>query len=189
MAEEKEKSELLNSFLQSDFNSPSYRGPAKDYMQSEERKNKYEELTKEDDSLSEFLRSVYGSSETFFEFNKDLQSARIFSPGVDFNIEVEIVTKNDYYKSNFISSSEMFFEILGGVCTVQYYKTDGRADQMVVTLKRELVPSSQHGTRLDAFQSLGKNRLLVWNLQKEKWASFYVQNVVRFVRDDTSYLQ
>lgn len=188
MAEE-ENNELLNSFLQSDLSSPSYRGPAKDYLQSELRKNKYENLAKEDEGLSEFLRSTYGSPELFLEFNTELTSARIFNPGVDYNVEVEVFTDDDYYVSNFISSTEAFFEILGGVCTVQYYKVDGRADQMMVTLKRDLIPPSQLETRLQAFGTMGSKRLLVWNLQKEQWVSFYMKNLRRFIRNDTTDLQ
>jgi hypothetical protein len=36
---------------------------------------------------------------------------------------------------------------------------------------------------------MGGQKLLVWNLQKEQWASFYMKNLIRFVRDDTTGLQ
>ena len=191
MAEEQKdlEDELLNAFLESNVSSKSYRGPAKDYMESDLRKNKYEKLASEDDTLADFLRTTYGSPETFLEFNPDLVSKRIYNPGIDYNVEVEILTEDDNYTSNFISSTEAFFEILGGVCTIQYYKVDGRADQMTITLKRDIMPSSQHETRLDAFKGMGGQKLLVWNLQKEQWASFYMRNLIRFVRDDTTGLQ
>jgi len=187
--EKENQQELLNSFLKSNFSSKSYRGPSKDYMESELRQNKYKKLAEEDDTLSDFLRTTYGSPETFLEFNPELVSKRIYNPGVDYNVEVEILTESDDYTSNFISSTEAFFEILGGLCTIQYYKVDGRADQMLITLKKDFMPSSSHEQRLDAFRSIGGQRLLVWNIQKEQWASFYMKNLIRFVRDDTTGLQ
>lgn len=187
--EQDQQDELLSAFLESNLSSSSYRGPSKDYMESDLRKNKYQKLAEEDDTLSDFLKLTYGSPETFLEFNPELVSKRIYNPGIDYNVEVEILTNDDNYTSNFISSTEAFFEILGGVCTVQYYKVDGRADQMTVTLKRDIIPSSQHESRLDAFKTMGGKRLLVWNLQKEQWASFYMKNLIRFVRNDTTGLQ
>jgi hypothetical protein len=46
MAEEEneDQQELLNSFLESNFSSKSYRGPSKDYMESDLRQNKYKKL-------------------------------------------------------------------------------------------------------------------------------------------------
>lgn len=194
--EEKEKNfnqtsefelELLSTFLDSDLN---YRSKVpKNYIQSELRKEKYENLTKEDDEFSIYLKTKYGSIETFFELNEQLRNERIFNPLTDYDIEVEIITKDEYLKTNFISSSEIFLEMIDGVATIQYIKKNGNASQIVGTLKKSSIPSSQHETRDKAFGYFGGQRILVWDLIKQDWSSFYVPLVRRFIRDDTTDLQ
>lgn len=181
--------DLINSFLDSDFNSPSYRGVPDDYIRSPLRKQRYTDTPKEDDTFAEYVKQKFGSIENFFLFNEQLRNERIYDPLNDYDIEVEIITSEQFLKSNFISSSEMFMEILGGVCTVQYFKKNGNAAQIVTTLKKSLIPSSEHSTRESAFRFFGDKRVLVWDLTKQGWSSFYMSNVRRFVRDDTSGLQ
>lgn len=179
--------DLLNTFLDSDLN---YRSRLpKDYIKSELRKDKYQNLAKDDDDFSGFLKTKYGSIETFFELNEQLIEERIFNPLTDYPIEVEIITKEQYLKTNFISSSEMFLETLDGVATIQYLKKNGNASQIVGTLKKSLIPSSQYETRDKVFSYFGAQRILVWDLIKQDWSSFYVPLVRRFVRDDTTDLQ
>lgn len=179
--------DLLNTFLDSGLNYRS--GLPKDYIKSELRKDKYQNLAKDDDDFSGFLKTKYGSIKTFFELNEQLVEERIFNPLTDYPIEVEIITKEQYLKTNFISSSEMFLETLDGVATIQYLKKNGNASQIVGTLKKSLIPSSQYETRDKVFSYFGGQRILVWDLIKQDWSSFYVPLVRRFVRDDTTDLQ
>lgn len=197
MAEKKESSkntpefelDLLNTFLDTNVSYASYRGPAEDYIKSELRKEKYEKVSEEDDAFSDYLKAKYGSVEMFFEMNEQLRQQRIYNPLSDYDIEVEIVTKDQFLKTNFISSSELFLEILDGVATIQYFKRNGNAAQIVGTLKKSFIPSSQYETRDQAFANFGSRRILIWDIIKQGWSSFYMQNVRRFIRDDTSDLQ
>lgn len=181
------KLELLNTFLESDL---SYKTKiAKDYIKSELRKEKYENLAKEDEDFSAFLKTKYGSSNIFFELNEQFKKERLFNPLTDFDIEVEIITKEQYLKTNFISSSEIFLELLDGVATIQYLKKNGNASQLVGTLKKSFIPSSQYEVRDKTFSYFGGNRILMWDIIKQDWSSFYVPLVRRFIRDDTTDLQ
>jgi len=186
-ATEEFKLELLNTFLESDLTHKTK--IAKDYIKSELRKEKYETLAKEDDDFSTFLKTKYGSSKMFFELNEQLRKERLFNPLTDFDIEVEIITKEQYLKTNFISSSEIFLELLDGVATVQYLKKNGNASQLIGTLKKSFIPSSQHEVRDKTFSYFGGNRILMWDIIKQDWSSFYVPLVRRFIRDDTTDLQ
>ena len=112
MAEKKESSkntpefelDLLNTFLDTNVSYSSYRGPAEDYIKSELRKEKYEKVSEEDDAFSDYLKAKYGSVEMFFEMNEQLRQQRIYNPLSDYDIEVEIITKEQFLKTNFISS-------------------------------------------------------------------------------------
>jgi hypothetical protein len=100
-----------------------------------------------------------------------------------------VITDEEYYKSGFISPTEVFFEILKGIATIEYFKMDGRAAKIVGTLEENLIPSSQQNTRANAFSFIGSRRILVWDLQKQGWSSFYMSNLRRFIKDDTYGLE
>ena len=79
--------------------------------------------------------------------------------------------------------------MLGGVCTIEYFQVDGNVDKLVCSLSQNSVPGNEFQTRLNSFAGLGGDRVLVWNLIKRGWSSFYMKNLIRFVRDDTSGIQ
>lgn len=197
MAEEKNKIqmtqdyelELLNTFLGTTANERSYLGPALDYIKSELRKEKYKKVSEDDDAFSDYIKQKYGSANMFFEMNQQLREERVYNPLTDYDIEVEIITKDEYLKTNFISSKEIFLEILDGVATIQYFKKDGNAAQLTGTLKKSFIPSSQYETREKVFGFFGGQRVLIWDIIKQDWSSFYVPMVRRFIRDDTTDLQ
>jgi hypothetical protein len=56
-------------------------------------------------------------------------------------------------------------------------------------LQEKYIPSSQQDARVKSFNYAGSERILVWDLQKQGWSSFYMNNLRRFVKDDTSGLQ
>jgi hypothetical protein len=181
--------DLLNVFLNSDLTARSYLGVPKDYMTSELKKEKYEVIAREDQNFEEFVKLKYGSLENFYSFNPQLKEERIYNPLTDYDMEVEIITEDEYLKTNFLSSPELFMEVLGGITTIQYVKVDGNAAQLVGTLKKSYVPSSQYETRDKAFGFFGGKRILLWDLTKQDWSSVYIQNIRRFIRDDTTELQ
>lgn len=183
--------EILDSFMESDLSrqSSNRAKPREDYDSSEFRKRKYESLASEDALFKSFLQMTYGSVSSFFDFNQDLKTTKTFNPATDYNVDVQVITEDTFYVSNGISSIEAFLEILGGVCTVEYIRVDGRADKIVGTLNSSYIPSGQSKTREDAFRYMGSTRILIWDLVKQGWSSFYMQNLRRFVRDDTSGIQ
>lgn len=181
--------DLLNVFLNSDLTARSYLGLPKDYMSSELKKQKYENLAREDKNFEEFVQLKYGSLENFYNFNPQLKEERLYNPLTDYSMEVEIITEEEYLKTNFLSSPELFMEVIGGITTIQYIKTDGNVAQLTGTLKKSFVPSSQYETRDKAFNFFGGKKILLWDLTKQGWSSVYIQNIKRFIRDDTTELQ
>lgn len=197
MAEEQKASQdkkqaeatILKDFLNSDLNYRSKLGVPQEYVNSVEKKEYFKKLAKEDADFEEFIKLKYGSLENFYKFNPDLSEDRIYDPLTDYDVEVEIITEEQYLKSNFISSQELFMEVLGGVSTIQYLKVDGNAAQLIGTLKKSFIPSSQYETRDRAFAFFGSKKLLLWDITKQDWSSVYIRNMRRFIRDDTTGLQ
>ena len=160
-----------------------------DYNSSNYRIQKYKEVVEKDQEFNKYLKGLYGSSDTYFQMNRDLIENKIFNPLTDFQAQVEIVTADTFYKSNFISQNETVLELLGGICTIEFIKIDGRIDRIVASLSQNFLPQSQVQTRNFAFGGLPGSRVLVWNMLKQKWASFYMSRLQRFIRDDTSGIQ
>jgi len=160
-----------------------------DYIRSEYRKIKYREISEKDEEFNQYLRKSYGSAETFFEFNNDLQGLRSYNPSSDYQVEVSIITKEKVYESNFISQTETIFEMLSGSCTIDFYKIDGRISRILGTLSEKFIPDVEKETRLYGFYGLRGGRLLTWDIINKKWSSFYMVNLQRFVRDETSGIE
>jgi hypothetical protein len=160
-----------------------------DYLSSEYRTKVYQNITEKDLEFNKYLKNIYGSAKNYFEMNQNLLQNKVYDPSSDFQAEIEIITDETYYRSYFISQSETILELLNGVCTIEFFQTDGRIERIVGSLSREEVPQSQLSTRMYAFSGLRGSRVLVWNMFKQKWASFYMTNLKRFVRDDTSGLE
>jgi hypothetical protein len=183
--------DLEYSFLQSNVSDVSKREGKKeaDYLSSKYRTEKYKTITNEDLEFNKYLRGIYGSAENYLEMNNFILENKVYDPETDYQAEVEIITEDTFYKSYFISQQETILELLDGVCTVEYFKVDGSIDRLVCSLSKDEIPESQIQTRLNAFAGLRGDRVLVWNLIKRDWASFYMSNLKRFIRDDTSGIQ
>lgn len=182
---------LENSFLESNLFDISKKDGKKeeDYLSSNYRVQKYKTITEEDEEFNKYLSGLYGSAQNYLEMNNLLLENKVFDPRTDYQAEVEIITDEIFYKSYFISQEETVLELLNGVCTIEYFQIDGNADRLVCSLSETNIPQGQQDTRFAAFSGLGQNRVLVWNLIKKKWSSFYMKNLIRFVRDDTSGIQ
>lgn len=181
--------DLLNTFLETEFTYRQKLGIPKSYFESEDRLKKYKEIAQDDEKFADYIKSSYGTFENFMLVNQKLTQNRVYDPESDYDIEVEIITEDQYLTSDFISSTELFLEILGGVSTVQYFKRNGQITQSVGTLKKSFVPSSEYETRDKAFGFYGSPRVLMWDVLKQDWISFYMINVRRFIRDDTTGLE
>lgn len=183
--------DLESSFLESNVSDISKREGKKeeDYLSSKYRAEKYKTITSKDVEFNKYLRGIYGSAENFLEMNNFLLENKIYNPETDYQAEVEIITSDTFYKSYFISQQETVLELLDGVCTVEYFQVDGNIDRLVCSLSEESVPGNEILTRLNSFAGLRGDRVLVWNIIKKGWSSFYMRNLIRFIRDDTSGIQ
>jgi hypothetical protein len=56
---------------------------------------------------------------------------------------------------------------------------------MVATLNKTVIPSGKMAERYNFFNPLQNNRIVLFDLIKNDWSSFFMKNMVRFVRDDT----
>lgn len=190
-AQENLKSSLEEEFLNSTLTDETYigKGESKDYYSSKYRLEKYKNLINDDNEYNLYLRNLYGNPDTFLEIKGNLVENRTYDPITDYNVEVGIITEDTYYKGSFISYDEVILELLSGTCTIDFIKVNGLAGMIVGTLSNDKIPSSQQGIRLASFGGLGGGRILVWNLIKSKWSSFYMSNLRRFMSDETSDIQ
>jgi hypothetical protein len=183
------ESDFLNTNLYEIKKSDLIQKQEKSYLGSEYRLKKYKEISEKDIEFNEYLKSLYGSDKNFFEANENMVLNKTYNPTTDYNSEVVIITEDNYFKSNFISQTETIFELLSGMCTIEYFKVNGTIGKITGTLSNNYVPDSQGKTRSDAFGGIGRGRVLVWDIINTRWVSFYMTNLVRFVRDETSELQ
>jgi len=188
----KESYNLETSFLDSDFSSSGEEKEKADYSASPYRTKTYKSITEKDKLLNEYLKLRYGNVETFFNLTDSLKENKVYNPTTDYQVEVGVISKDYYYKSDFISAQEVVLENASGICTIDYLRVDGRADRMIASLQEDLVPSSQEDVRQAAFGGIANaygERILVWNLLKGGWSSFYMSRLIRFIRDDTTGLE
>lgn len=186
-----EQQKIEESFLEAEVADPSYIEDKKidEYVGSDYRSQLYKTLSTKDKLFSKFLKGYFGSEENFSEFTESLNENKTYDPSRDQQAEIVIITKENYFKAGYISQIEVLLELLSGICTIEYMRVNGRADRLICTLSEDLIPQSQEDIRYDAFSGLPGKRILVWDLIKGGWASFYLQNLIRFVRDDTSGIQ
>lgn len=183
------ESDFLNTNLYEIKKTDLKKDAAKNYLESDYRLRKYKEISEDDIEFSSYLKSLYGSGKTFFEANQDVVQNKTFNPNTDYTAEVVIITEDNYFKSDFISQTETMFELLGGICTIEYFKVNGSIGKITGTLSSKYVPDSQSDTRANAFGGLPGSRMLVWDVINTRWVSFYMSNLVRFVRDETSGIE
>jgi len=149
----------------------------------------YQRMKDYDRNYTQYIIQTYGSYENYLSQNRIGQASTIYDPSIDYIMDVTIVTENDSYKSDHISTQEVIMEALSGVCTVIFMKTDGSVGRITGTLEREAIPSSQQQTRLNFFSPLKNDRVVMWDINKQGWRSFYMDRVIKFVRDDTIDLE
>jgi len=182
---------IERDFLDSDLVEIGYSGKAEiaQYIGSKFRIEKYKSLSENDLLFNSFLKQIYGGKENYFDFNESLNERRVYNPNTDFEADVSVITEENFFKSSYISSNELILELIDGICTIDFMRVDGLVGHIVGTLAEEYVPQSYSDVRFAAFGGLPGNRILVWNTLKSKWSSFYMSNLRRFVKDETSGIQ
>ena len=159
------------------------------YWGSQYQRMQYEELKKNDPLYENFIIQTYGSYSNFEESNKVGEGLDVFNPYIDYKIDVTIITEDKYYKTDHISPYEMISEALSGICTVEYITVKGKANRLIGTLFKKLILPSKSIERSNFFFPLPGNRVGMWDLVKQDWSTFYMNRVIRFVRDDTTGLE
>lgn len=159
------------------------------YTGSSLQEQTYRKLESHDRNYREFIEKNYGSYENYIRQNKIGQASTVYDPSIDYVMDVTVVTKDSSYKSDHISAQEVIMEALSGVCTIVFMKVDGSVGRITGTLDKAAIPSSSHETRLYFFNPLPNGRVAMWDINKQGWRSFYMDRVIKFVRDDTIALE
>jgi hypothetical protein len=113
----------------------------------------------------------------------------IFDPTTDYIVDVTIIKEDAFYKTNHISSQEIILENLSGVCSVWFTKKNGSTRRLNCTLDTKYMPGKEFNTRANFFSPMAGDRVGVWDINEQRWKSFYMNNVFKFVRDDTSGIE
>jgi hypothetical protein len=113
----------------------------------------------------------------------------IFDPTVDYVIDVQIVTRDKSYRTDHISAEEVIMEALTGICTVIFMKVNGSVGRITGTLEKKAIPSRQYRVRSQLFSPQKGDRIIMWDINKQDWRSFYMERVIKFIRDDTIGLE
>jgi hypothetical protein len=159
------------------------------YWGSEYQKKQYENYKTADPLFQEFILKNFGSYDNFEKLNGFGDSKNIYDPYTDFKLDVTIITRNKFYKTDHISPFEVIAESLNGLCTVDYLKVNGSASKITGTLYKKYINPAQIAERANFFRPLAGNRIVLWDVIKQDWSSFYMAKAIRFVRDDTTGLE
>jgi hypothetical protein len=162
---------------------------SENYWGSEYQKNVYDEFKIKDKIYERFILQKYGSYQNFALLTRAGDAENVFDPFTDFKFDVTIITKNKYYKTDHISPFELIRESLYGICSVDYRKTNGQSDKIIGTLYKKYINPANIEERSNFFFPLRGNRIVLWNMVKQDWSSFYMSRVVRFVRDDSTGIE
>jgi hypothetical protein len=183
---DRQRSLLKKQFEESEFlpfESKPYKG---EYGGSSYQLLTYEKLKVNDLLYKNFINETYGSYENYLQQNRINQSSSVFDPINDYRIDVKIVNKEEAYTSDHISSQEMILEMLSGVCTVFFIKkTNGASRRITGTLEPGFMPTKEHISRKNFFSPLSGERLGIWDINSQSWKSFYIENVFKFIRDES----
>lgn len=159
-----------------------------DYQSSIARRDTYESVA-EDDDYKKYIIKQYGSYENFLRSKKIFQDVHIFDPSTDYIIDVTVIKKEVAYKTDHMSAQEVILENLTGLCSVWFIKNNGSSKRLNCTLKKEYMTDIAVDQRTNFFSPQKYDRIGVWDVNEQKWKSFYMGRVFKFVRDDSIALE
>jgi len=177
---------LIQEFNEQNFSFEESKEIVNNYSGSKKQIESYKKKSLNDRLYTNFIIQNYGSFENYLLIKNINEASTIFDPRVDFRVDVKIVTKDKMLVSDHISSDEVLLELLSGVCTLFFIKKNGSSRRLTGTLDSYYIPTSENITRSGFFSPLPGNRIGVWDLNEQKWKSFYISNLIKFIRDDTS---
>jgi hypothetical protein len=180
---------LEKQFLSDSLSYESYMGDVQQYSGSNRQKETYQELFNKDVLYQRHIIDVYGSFENYKLKNKIFTKGAIYDPTIDHIVDTTIITEDTRYKTDHISSSELIMESMSGVCSFNFIKKDGTTQKVNGTLDGKYMPGNEQFRRRFFFSPLPGERIVVWDISKQKWASFYMNRLFKFVRDDTTDIE
>lgn len=181
-----EQQQKFSEQLEQEGFSKSFAG---EYTGSSLQKETYERLQRNDRFYQRFITENYGSYENYLVQTRVGQASSSFDPTIDFVMDVTVITKEHAYKSDHISSQEVIMEALSGVCSIIFMKVNGSVGKIVGSLESQYIAPTELQNRFKFFSPLARNRIVMWDINKQGWRSFYMENVIKFVRDDTTDLE
>lgn len=162
---------------------------AGEYMGSRKQIETYQRLVEKDKNFAEYIAETYGSYENYLRTQKIVESESVYDPTIHYIIDVRIKTEEKSYNTDHISAEEVIMEALSGVCTVVFMKNDGSVRRLTGTLQGKIIPVKERSVRRRAFAPLQGDRILMWDLNESAWKSFYMERVIKFIRDDSIGLE
>lgn len=81
-----------------------------------------------------------------------------------------------------MNKREMINELKSGICEVEFTKVNGETRLMKCTLDPSIIPVATKEDPLSQkkVRSVSEEVLPVWDVEREQWRSFRVENVTRF---------
>lgn len=182
--------ELDKQFTSESVSYQEYKGVIEKYSGSDEQIDGYSNIFFKDSQFKKYIIEKYGSIENYtIQKNLKLKSS-VFNPLHDYVVDVTIITEeNKFYKADHISVDEILLEALSGICTFYYTKVDNTSGKSTGTLDSDYIPDNQQENRSMMFSPLISRirgpRVIIWDINKQRWNSFYMKNLIKFVRDET----
>jgi hypothetical protein len=186
---EEQPNNFDDEFISDSMSYESYSGSVEPYSGSKYQLKTYDMLLESDQLYRQFIAKTYGSYENYKILNKVFTKGSVFDPTIDYIIDVTVITEDAYYKSDHISSSEVIMESLSGICSFNFIKKNGDPAKVNGTIDKRYVPPKEIQTRNNFFSPLVGDRIVVWDINKQHWSSFYMSRLFKFVRDDTTDLE
>lgn len=158
--------------------------PIETYGEQESRTEALMKRLENDLNYSAYFYSRYGNVDFYFSL-EDIYKQVGFDSTKEIKANIKIIKEGTVYIAGSVTPNQIIEELLDGVVSFLVFKVNGQAAEITGTLKAELVNGEEH-VRQAAFSPISKGRILLWNVWKQKWSSFYPTNMLEMTRDDTS---
>jgi hypothetical protein len=183
------QNKLDTQFISGSLSYPSYAGPQEQYLGSNKQMDTYKGLTDKDVQYKNFIIKTYGSFDEYLRKTKIITKGAVFDPKIDFSMDVTVITKDKFYKSDHISADEIILEAMSGICSFVYIKKNGNAGRTIGTLENTYIPSEQKKYRGTFFSPLPGAKICVWDIYKQRWNMMFMKKMIRFSKNDTTDLE
>lgn len=171
-------------FDETTFGYGSYDKEVETYGSRQQREDNLNKAIEEDMMYSSYFYKRYGNLEVYFNLD-EMYYPKAYNPLTDKIVSVKIAKEDKVYIADHINPNQIIEELLDGIVSFLVIKVNGQVAQIMGTLREDLVNGESH-VREAAFSLLPDGRVLLWNTVKQKWSSFYPDNLLEMTRDDTT---